>query len=221
MKTTRTAYVPAREKRLPPECRPPHIVCAPMTTSTLLQDTIDFDAPAGTGDPAVLHQALVFFLRHQLGATRLPVAPNLDEQRKMLPLLEGFAKAMLLCASGDGELAPSEREWILGFSANAGATDALLQELRTLNPRTLDPFKLLQQTERPGLFVHALIYHAIKASDADGVLEPREVQTIRTMATLFQVPSAEVDGLFELHAEEKAFQERKMARLFPNGHPWA
>ena len=37
--------------------------------------------------------------------TRLPVAPNLDEQRKMLPLLEGFAKAMLLCASGDGELA--------------------------------------------------------------------------------------------------------------------
>jgi tellurite resistance protein len=221
MKTTRTAYVPAREKRLPPECRPPHIVCAPMTTSTLLQDTIDFDAPAGTGDPAVLHQALVFFLRHQLGATRLPVAPNLDEQRKMLPLLEGFAKAMLLCASGDGELAPSEREWILGFSANAGATDALLQELRTLDPRTLDPFKLLQQTERPGLFVHALIYHAIKASDADGVLEPREVQTIRTMAMLFQVPPAEVDGLFELHAEEKAFQERKMARLFPNGHPWA
>ena len=192
-----------------------------MTTSTLLQDTIDFDAPAGTGDPAVLHQALVFFLRHQLGATRLPVAPNLDEQRKMLPLLEGFAKAMLLCASGDGELALSEREWILGFSANAGATDALLQELRTLDPRTLDPFKLLQQTERPGLFVHALVYHAIKASDADGVLEPREVQTIRTMATLFQVPSAEVDGLFELHAEEKAFQERKMARLFPNGHPWA
>ena len=31
----------------------------------------------------------------------------------------------------------------------------------------------------------------------------------------------EVDGLFELHAEEKAFQQRKMARLFPNGHPWA
>ena len=32
----------------------------------------------------------------------------------MLPLLEGFAKAMILCAAGDGELAPAEREWILG-----------------------------------------------------------------------------------------------------------
>jgi tellurite resistance protein len=191
-----------------------------MTTPTLLQDTIDFAAPAGTGDPAVLHQAQIFFLRHQLGSTKLPVAPNLQEQRKMLPLLEGFAKAMVLCAAGDGELSPAEREWILGFSANAGATDELLQELRTLDPRTLDPIKLLQQTERPGLFVHALVYHAIKASDADGMLEPGEVQTIRAMAMLFELSAAEVDGLFELHAEEKAFQLRKMARLFPNGHPW-
>lgn len=191
-----------------------------MTIPTLLQDTIDFDAPAGTGDPAVLHQALVFFMRNQLGSTRLPVAPNLQEQRKMLPLLEGFAKAMLLCAAGDGELAPAELEWILGFAANAGATEELLQELRALDPRTLDPMKLLRQTERPGLFVHALVYHAIKAADADGMLEPGEVQTIRGMAMLLELPSAEVDGLFELHAEEKAFHQRKMARLFPNGHPW-
>ena len=80
-----------------------------MSTSTLLQDTIDLHAPAGTGDAAVLHQALKFFLRTQLGATQLPPAPNLSEQRKMLPLLEGFAKAMIICAAGDGELAPEER----------------------------------------------------------------------------------------------------------------
>jgi len=191
-----------------------------MTTSTLLQDTIDYDAPAGTGDPAVLHQALVYFLRHQLGSTRLPIAPNLQEQRKMLPLLEGFAKAMILCAAGDGVLAPAELEWVLGFAANAGATAELLEELRALDPRQLDPIQLLQQTERPGLFVHALVYHAIKAADADGVLEPGEVQTIRAMAMVLELPAPEVDGLFDLHAEEKAFQQRKMARLFPNGHPW-
>lgn len=191
-----------------------------MTTPTLLQDTIDYDAPAGTGDPAVLHQALVYFLRHQLGSTRLPIAPNLQEQRKMLPLLEGFAKAMILCAAGDGVLAPAELEWVLGFAANAGATAELLEELRTLDPRQLDPIQLLQQTERPGLFVHALVYHAIKAADADGVLEAGEVQTIRAMAMVLELPSPEVDGLFELHAEEKAFHQRKMARLFPNGHPW-
>jgi len=192
-----------------------------MTTPKLLQDTIDFDAPPGTGDPAVLHRAVVFFLRHQLGATALPVAPNLEEQRKMMPLLEGFAKAMIICAAGDGTLAPAELEWILGFCANSGADHALLEDIRTTDPKTLDPIALLQQTERPGLFVHSLVYNAIHAADADGVLEEGEVQTIRAMAMVLGVPPGEVDGLFDLHREEKAFSLRKMATLFPNGHPWA
>jgi uncharacterized membrane protein YebE (DUF533 family) len=191
-----------------------------MTTPTLLQDTIDFTAPPGTGDAAVLHQALRFFLRNQLGATALPPAPNLDEQRKMLPLLEGFAKAMIICAAGDGKLAAQELEWILGFVANSGGTHELLQELRELDPTSLNPMQLLAQTERPGLFVHALVYHAIVASDADGVLEPGEAMTIRAMATILGVPEPEIDALFALQADEKAFQQRKMATLFPNGHPW-
>ena len=191
-----------------------------MTTPTLLQDTIDFSAPPGTGDAAVLHQALQFFLRNQLGATALPVAPNLDEQRKMLPLLEGFAKAMIVCAASDGKLADQELAWILGFVANAGGTHALLEELRNLDPSTLDPMQLLAQTERPGLFVHALVYHAIVASDADGILEPAESQTIRAMAMVLGLPDNEVDGLFQLYNDEKAFHRRKFTTLFPNGHPW-
>lgn len=191
-----------------------------MSTSTLLQDTIDYDAPAGTGDAAVLHQALKFFLRTQLGATQLPRAPNLSEQRKMLPLLEGFAKAMIICAAGDGELAPAELEWIVGFTANSGGTYELLQELRALDPRTLDPMQLLAQTERPGLFVHSLVYNAICAADADEVLDPAEEQTIRAMAMVLGLPEPEVDGLFALYRDEQAFQRRKLAALFPNGHPW-
>lgn len=191
-----------------------------MSTPTLLQDTIDYNAPAGTGDTAVLHHALRFFLRTQLGATQLPSAPNLGEQRKMLPLLEGFAKAMILCAAGDGELSPAELEWIVGFTANSGGTYELLQELGSLDPKALDPMQLLAQTERPGLFVHSLVYNAICASDADGVLEPGEVQTIHAMAMVLGLPESEVDGLFALQREEKALRERKLALLFPNGHPW-
>lgn len=188
--------------------------------TTLLQDTIDFDAPPDAGDAAVLHRAQVYFLRHQLGSTKLPVAPNLAEQRKMLPLLEGFAKAMILCAAGDGRLADEELAWILGFVANAGGTQELIEELRALEPAKLDPMQLMAQTERPGLFVHALVFHAIKAADADGVLDPAEEQMIRAMAMVLGLPAEEVEGLFTLHREEKAFVARKMATLFPNGHPW-
>lgn len=191
-----------------------------MNTPKLLQDTIDFDAPAGTGDPAVLHRALVFFLRHQLGATALPVAPNLHEQRKMLPLLEGFAKAMMICAAGDGTLAGEELDYVLGFVANSGGTYELIEELRALDITKLDPLELLDKTERPGLFVHALIYQSIKASDADGVLEEREEQTIRAMAMMLGVSPGEVERLFALHEEEKEFLRRKMETMFPSGHPW-
>ncbi len=195
----------------------------PSTPSAprLLQDTIDYDAPPGTGDAAVLHQAVLFFMRHRFGAASLPVAPNLGEQRKMLPVLEGFAKAMLICAAGDGTLAPAELDWIVGFCANSGATPELLEDLRTVDPRTLDPVQLLQQTERPGLFVHALVYNAIHAADADGTLEPGEEQTIRAMAMLLGVSPHEVDGLFALYRDEKTFEKRKRALLFPHGHPWA
>lgn len=191
-----------------------------MPTAKRLQDTIDPDAPPGTGDSAVLHQALQFFLRHQLGAHRLPRAPNLQEQRKLLPLLERFAKAMIVCAAGDGQLAPEELEWVLGFCASAGASEALLAELRALDPRTLDPIALMQQTEQPDLVVRALVYHAIKASDADGVLEPREEQAIRAMAALLGLAADEIDALFALHHDEKALHLRKMQALFPHGHPW-
>lgn len=191
-----------------------------MNTPKLLQDTIDFRAPAGTGDPAVLHRALVFFLKHQLGANSLPVAPNLQEQRKMLPLLAAFAKAMILCAAGDGTLAGEELDYVLGFVANSGGSWELLEELRNIDPKTLDPIALLDQTERPGLFVHAVIYFAIKASDADGVLEEREEQAIRMMAMMLGVSEGEVERLFALHEEEKQFHARKMMTLFPNGHPW-
>jgi tRNA-binding EMAP/Myf-like protein len=79
---------------------------------------------------------------------------------------------------------------------------------------------LLAQTERPGLFVHALVYHAIVAADADGVLEPGEIQLISAMAMVLGLSEGEVEGLFALYRDEKAFKTRKMATLFPNGHPW-
>lgn len=187
----------------------------------LLQDTIDFNAARGEGDADVLHRAQIWFLKQVMGATDVPVAPNLEEQRKMLPILEGYAKAMILCASGDGELADEEREYILGYVANCGATFELIEELRTLNPADLNPAQLMAMTERPGLFTHALIYYAIKAADGDDVLHESEVMVVTMMAQVLGVEASTVQELVELHKEEKAFHEKKMRLLFPNGHPWS
>ena len=146
---------------------------------------------------------------------------DLEEQRKMLPILEGYAKAMILCASGDGELADEEREYILGYVANCGATFELIEELRTLDHTELNPGQLLAMTERPGLFTHALIYYAIKAADGDGILHESEVMVISMMAQVLGVEMDKVQELVALHNEEKAFHAKKMKLLFPNGHPWS
>ena len=64
------------------------------------------------------------------------------------------------------------------------------------------------------------LFAALKAADADGVFDPREEMTIRAMASVLGVDGAYVDRLVALHREEAAFRERKMALLFPNGHPY-
>ncbi|MEZ4451087.1 MAG: hypothetical protein R3B09_16530 [Nannocystaceae bacterium] len=192
-----------------------------MNDQTLLQNTIDPKAPSGDGDGAVLLRAMHFFLRQQLGATSMPHTPNIDELRKMLPVLEGYVKALLVCASGDGDIAEPEREWILGFCANAGGTHELIEELRTVDPRSLDVKALITMTERPELFKFALIYHAIQASDADGILADEELAKIRKMAAGLGIDSDYVDELIEFHMEEKSFLARKWNLIFPQGHPWA
>lgn len=169
----------------------------------------------------MLLRAMRFFLRQQLGATSLPFTPNIEELRKMLPILEGYVKALLVCASGDGDIAEPEREWILGFCANSGGTHELIEELRTVDPRSLDVGQMITQTERPELFKYALIYHAIQASDADGILADEELAKIRKVAAVLGIDSDYVDELIEFHTEEKSFLARKWNLIFPEGHPWA
>ena len=46
------------------------------------------------------------------------------------------------------------------------------------------------------------------------------VLAIHAMAMVLGLPESEIDGLFALQREEKALLQRKLATLFPNGHPW-
>ncbi len=190
-----------------------------MDESDRLHHTIDVNATPDVGDRAVLLRAQMHFCRYELGC-RLPKTSNLGELRKLMPILEAYIKALVVCASGDGELAEDEREWIVGFCASAGGSYEVLEALRTINPGDLDVTELMQMTERPGLFTHALIFHAIKASDADGVFDPREEMMIRAMASVLGVDAEYVDRLIALHREEEAFRQRKMEILFPHGHPF-
>jgi len=57
-----------------------------------------------------------------------------------------MGRALLICANADGQLAPSEREWILGYMASNGAPAAMLEELAAFDA-TGDVLALLPKSD--------------------------------------------------------------------------
>ncbi|HSO00445.1 MAG TPA: hypothetical protein VLS89_19270, partial [Candidatus Nanopelagicales bacterium] len=45
--------------------------------------------------------------------------------------IESYMKAVLICANGDGKLTPEERDWAVGHAAAFGASDSLVDKLKS------------------------------------------------------------------------------------------
>jgi hypothetical protein len=44
---------------------------------------------------------------------------------------DSYTKSILVCANGDGTLAPEERDWVVGLASVFGASDSLVEELKS------------------------------------------------------------------------------------------
>lgn len=130
-----------------------------------------------------------------------------------------YAKALLICANGDGELAPSERDWIIGLTAARGASDSKLEELKNY-PGTDSLEQLITSNPFISEYAkHAIIYDAIVACSADGEYKEGEKAVVRKAASLIGVSEDLVHQLEEIYAEEKKLFDRKIQLFYPKGHP--
>ncbi|MER6514068.1 hypothetical protein ABT158_45140 [Nonomuraea sp. NPDC001636] len=126
-----------------------------------------------------------------------------------------YAKAVMVCAKGDGEISTPERDWILGFFAALGATPELLRELRDYQAD--DSFEsLVATTEAVAASTRALPYYALRACSADGELHPGEIASIRAMNALRGFPDDLVDSWLALHEEEQRLRTRRLALIWPD-----
>lgn len=131
-----------------------------------------------------------------------------------------YAKALLICASGDGEVSPAEKNWILGLTAAKGASDSDLEELKNY-PATDSLEQVIASNDHiSGNARHAIIYDAIGACSADGAYQEGEKAAVRKAATLIGVSEDVVQQLEELYAEEKKLFDRKIQLFYPKGHPY-
>ncbi|MGR9107574.1 MAG: TerB family tellurite resistance protein [Gammaproteobacteria bacterium] len=157
----------------------------------------------------------LWVLNRILGFNTFPASDNYDAD------WSAVAKAILICAKGDGVLAPAERDWQISFFSALGAPEALLKEMETYEAND-DLVKILENSSDhiKNLVQKDVVYQAIKASAADDEYSELENKKICKMAELLGVTSEEVGQLVDLHKEEEQLREKRIKLIFPNGSPY-
>ena len=131
---------------------------------------------------------------------------------------ETFIKAALICAKGDGVLAPKERNWVVGRAAalrNPG------YELAKNYPADEDLLEVISSSSTVNKTGRRLIiYVAIQASTADGHYHDEERTKILQMAKYLGIEEDVVNEIEEICIEEAKMREKRIGFLFPDGVPY-
>jgi hypothetical protein len=129
---------------------------------------------------------------------------------------DGYLKSLLICANSDGELAPEERDWVIGYGSAYGAPDSVLEELKSYEA-TEDIEKVISVTVESDGSRRYLIYDAIKACSADAKYSDPERATVAKMAAKLGISTDVVKQIEEICIEETKLREKRLALLYPDG----
>ncbi|MDI1475078.1 hypothetical protein [Polyangium sp. y55x31] len=131
---------------------------------------------------------------------------------------EGYMKAVLICANGDGKLTPEERDWAVGHSAAFGASDSLLDKLLSYKADE-DIEQVISMTPASSASRRFLVYDAIRACSADGQYSDRERATVIRMAAKLGLSEELVRQIEEVCLEEARLREKRLSLVYPEGAP--
>ncbi|MGK7901838.1 MAG: TerB family tellurite resistance protein [Hormoscilla sp.] len=130
-----------------------------------------------------------------------------------------FAKAVLICAKGDGVLAPEERNWFLGRAACYGDREAY--EFAKTYQADEDLLEVLAQSSMVDKNLRRIIiYVAIQTCSADGEYHPDERAKIHQMAKYLGIEENVVSQIEEFCMEEAKMREKRIGLMFPEGIPF-
>lgn len=133
---------------------------------------------------------------------------------------EIYAKAMITCAKGDGELHDKERAWIRGYFASTGAPDSVLEIVETYEGGD-DVLELLGGDKRTAkMAARNLVFDALRVCEADGELAEQELSAIYEMGSKMGLSEGAIKQVEAAYHVYKAAFENKMAVLFPEAKPY-
>lgn len=131
---------------------------------------------------------------------------------------EAFIKAALICAKGDGVLAPEERQWIVGRAAALRNPGYELAKTYAGDEPLSDVLAQSSVVNSNGL--RMLIYVAIQACSADGEYHKSERTKIHQMAKQIGVSEEVVNQIEQFCAQESRLRQERIDLIFPDGVPY-
>jgi len=155
-------------------------------------------------------EARRFFFEQFVGFNETP-----DDAVQMI-----YAKAMMLCAKGDGVLHDKERAWVRGYFASTGAPDAVMQMIESYSCDD-DLGELMQMDERTAqAAARNLVFDALRVCEADGTLSEDERATIHRAGHTMGLTTGEIRQVEAAYSVYKSAFQNKMAALFPGMQPF-
>jgi hypothetical protein len=131
---------------------------------------------------------------------------------------DGYLKSVLVCANGDGTLTAAERDWVIGFAVAFGASDSLIEKLKSY-PANEDIEQLISASPASDGSRRFLIYDAIKACSADGQYSEPERATVIKMANKLGVNQDVVQQIEQICVEEASLRLKRLELMYPDGIP--
>ncbi len=131
---------------------------------------------------------------------------------------DSYIKSMLICVNGDGTLAPEEREWVVGFASAFGASDSLVEELKSYKADE-DIEKAIGDAPEANGSGRYVVYDAIMACSADGEYSDQERATITKMAAKLGISQDIVEQIEKICIEEIKLREKRVKLMYPEGAP--
>lgn len=156
----------------------------------------------GSYDAALLEND--FWRYDQFGSTML-MPPQLAPD---------IGKAILIIASGDGDLSETERSWSFGMGKAFGVPNEVLEGVMKFDPRGEKLETYLTPAVKP--YARVILYDALRCAASDGFTE-KERQMTRKAAKLLGVDASIVPWMESVYLMENDVRQARIQLLSPEG----
>ncbi|MDB4962935.1 MAG: uncharacterized protein JWP01_2934 [Myxococcales bacterium] len=156
--------------------------------------------------------AAEFMYRTHFGFESTPPKTNPE-------VVASMAKAVFSIINGDGKITARERAWVKGYFATKGFGEEVVDSIDSMQALPVEEIVGLMSESILRFAANVLLYDAIRAASADRTYPVGEHTTVMAVAAALGVSTKTVTMIENLVQEEQELLTRRVALLFPNGHP--